>query len=442
MNRTTASIIITLTILVTTISSQAQLNTRHTKGLSAMAQVWGLLKYKHPILSSGKINWDSVLLASTQRLLISNTKTDLQVEIQKLLNAAGPLGLSTPKDTNLRQATSDKTLQLRNLDHSWISKTNLLTKAQRTQLELLANYSYKGINYYAQPNPGNDSTVYTPNEEPYLQENMPQAPYRLLALFRFWNLINYYYPYKYAIGRPWKNILYELIPEMVAATDTISYHKALAKMAASINDSHGGLWPQVFSSFTGSYSPGFDFRIIQNKVVVTRPADNSYLQRGSVIEKIDGVTIKKKIRTYFDYIPASNHNGKLKNMHYILLNRPNRSAIISGHHKDGTRFKLKINLIKRDLLKDYDNFFEMRSNVTSRMLADSIGYVFFSNVNARNLDSVMVPMMNTRAIIFDMRNYPANGSGTYHIPQYLLTQPKVYSNAHTSRLFPSRCLYL
>lgn len=423
----TSSIILTLIILVTTTSSRAQLNTHQTSNLSTLAQVWGLLKYNHPIVSSGKIDWDSVLVVSTQRLLISDTKIGLQEETQRLLNAAGPLGLSIQKDTNSSQTALDKVMQLRNLDHSWISKAKFLNKAQRTQLKVLANYSHKGINYYAQPNPENDSTVYTPNEKPYLQEKMPQAPYRLLGLFRFWNLINYYYPYKYAIGKPWKNVLDELIPEMVAANDTISYHKALAKMAASINDSHGGLWPQVFSTFAGSYSPSFDFRIIQNKAVVTRPADNTYLQRGSVIEEIDGVTIKKKIRTYIDYIPASNRNGKLKNMHYILLNSPNRSATISGHHKDGTRFKLKINLIERDLLKDYGNFFEMESKVTSKMLTDNIGYVFFSNVNARNLDSVMIPMMNTRAIIFDMRNYPTNGSGTYQIPKYLLTQPKTYS---------------
>ena len=427
MSKSTTTVILTLIILTTTISSRGQLHIHQTRNLSTLAQVWGLLKYSHPIVSSGKIDWDSVLLVSTQRLLISNTKTNLHQEIQRLLMAAGPKSLSTQKSTNSNLSDSAKSIQLRNLDHSWIAKTRLLTETQKKQLKALAENPYKGINYYSQPNPGNDSTVFTPNEKPYFQEKMPQAPYRLLGLFRFWNLINYYYPYKYAIGKPWEDTLHELIPVMVAANDTLSYHKALARMAASINDSHGGLWPQVFSTFSGKYRPSFDFRIIQNKVVITRPADHHNLQRGSVIEKIDGVTIKEKIRTYWDYIPASNPGGKLKNMHYILLNSHNRFTTISGHHADGTRFELKINLQERDLLKGYNNFFEMESKVTSKMLDDSIGYVFFSNVNARNLDSVMLPMMQTRAIIFDMRNYPTNGSGTYHIPRYLLTQPKIYS---------------
>jgi len=426
--KTTARFILALILLATTISSGAQLKPQQTRNLETLAQVWGLLKYSHPIVSTGKIDWDSVLLVSTQRLLLSNTKTNLQQEIQKVLMAAGPTtSLPTQKNTPSSFSALAKGMRLRNLDQSWIARNSLLTEAQKKQLQALAENPYKGINYYAQPNPGNDSTVYTPNEKPYLQEKMPEAPYRLLALFRFWNLINYYYPYKYAIGKPWKNTLHSLIPEMVVANDTLSYHKALARMAASINDSHGGLWPQVFSTFSGKHSPSFDFRIIQNKVVVTKPAGHSDLQRGSVIEKIDGVAIREKIRSYMDYIPASNAGGKLKNMHYMLLNSHNRFVTISGHHANGTRFELKIDLIERDLLKNYTNFFETESKVTSKMLDDSIGYVFFSNVNARNLESVMIPMMKTKGIIFDMRNYPTNGSGTYQIPRYLLTQPKIYS---------------
>jgi len=35
--------------------------------------------------------------------------------------------------------------------------------------------------------------------------------------------------------------------------------------------------------------------------------------------------------------------------------------------------------------------------------------------------------MDTKAIIFDMRNYPTNGTGTYTIPEYLLAEQKIYS---------------
>ena len=69
----------------------------------------------------------------------------------------------------------------------------------------------------------------------------------------------------------------------------------------------------------------------------------------------------------------------------------------------------------------------MESAITYRMLEDSIGYVFFSNINKKNIDSIMLPLMHTKAIIFDMRNYPTNGTGTYRTPEYLLAEPKIYS---------------
>lgn len=219
-------------------------------------------------------------------------------------------------------------------------------------------------------------------------------------------------------------------PEMIKANDTLSYHKSLAKMAASINDSHGGLWPQVFDTITGKYSPSFDFRIIDKVAIVTRidSADRlSKLRMGSVIEKIDGIELYQKMQAYWDYIPASNNGGKTKSLHYILLNSNKQTAMLSGYHPDGERFELIVDLKKRDLLKGYHNFFGMESPITYKMLADSVGYVFFSNINRKNLDSIMLSLMQTKAIIFDMRNYPANGSGTYLVPEYLLKAPQYYS---------------
>jgi len=34
-------------------------------------------------------------------------------------------------------------------------------------------------------------------DKPYTEMTYPTAPYRLLALFRFWNIINYFFPYKH-----------------------------------------------------------------------------------------------------------------------------------------------------------------------------------------------------------------------------------------------------
>ncbi|HEU4478002.1 MAG TPA: hypothetical protein VFR80_05750, partial [Pyrinomonadaceae bacterium] len=41
-------------------------------------------------------------------------------------------------------------------------------------------------------------------DDPYTEMNFPTSEYRLLALFRFWNVINYFFPYKNLIGDSWE----------------------------------------------------------------------------------------------------------------------------------------------------------------------------------------------------------------------------------------------
>ncbi|WP_379092353.1 S41 family peptidase [Pedobacter sp. UC225_65] len=394
-----------------------------TQQFAILCKTWGLLKYYHPGVATGKQDWDSVLVTALARLSKSSNQQQLNKEVQQMMVIAGE---NTAKAYS---PLAKENINVRNLDHNWL-KDNMLTLAHQKALTFITEHPYSGLNYYAQPNPQNDSTVYTPNEKPYPEMLLPNVNYRLLSLFRFWNVINYFYPYKYTIGKPWGKVLEEMIPEMIKANDTLSYHKSLAKMAASINDSHGGLWPQVFDTITGKYSPSFDFRIIDKVAIVTRidSADRlSKLRMGSVIEKIDGIELYQKMQAYWDYIPASNNGGKTKSLHYILLNSNKQTAMLSGYHPDGERFELIVDLKKRDLLKGYHNFFGMESPITYKMLADSVGYVFFSNINRKNLDSIMLSLMQTKAIIFDMRNYPANGSGTYLVPEYLLKAPQYYS---------------
>lgn len=395
-----------------------------TQQFAVLCKTWGLLKYYHQGVATGKQDWDSVLVTALERLSKSNNYQQFNKEIQQMMDIAG-------KNTAAAYypSTNEK-INMRNLDHTWLKDSHLLTLQHQKALTFITEHPYRGLNYYAQPNPENDSTVYTPNEKPYPEMSLPNVNYRVLGLFRFWNVINYFYPYKYVIGKPWDKVLEEMIPEMIKANDTLSYHKVLAKMAASINDSHGGLWPQVFDTITGKYSPSFDFRIIDKVAIITRVDSTDHqskLRMGSVIEKIDGIELDKKMKAYWDYIPASNSGGKIKSLHYILLNSNKQTTLLSGYHPDGKRFELIVDMKKRDLLKGYKNFLQTESPITYKMMADSVGYVFFSNISRKNLDSIMLPLMNTKAIIFDMRNYPANGSGTYLVPEYLLKAPQYYS---------------
>ena len=84
----------------------------------------------------------------------------------------------------------------------------------------------------------------------------PSTPFRLLALFRYWNIINYFYPSKYLIGENWNGVLKGMIPVFINADDTLSYNLAILQLSAKINDSHVFFFtPQLFKYFGHNFTP-------------------------------------------------------------------------------------------------------------------------------------------------------------------------------------------
>ena len=76
-------------------------------------------------------------------------------------------------------------------------------------------------------------------DNPYADMNFPTAEYRLLALFRFWNVINYFFPYKNLIGNSWETVLPRFIPKFEANKDQADYQLTVREMVAEIRDAHG-----------------------------------------------------------------------------------------------------------------------------------------------------------------------------------------------------------
>jgi hypothetical protein len=71
----------------------------------------------------------------------------------------------------------------------------------------------------------------------------PELPYRILALFRYWNIVNYFFPYRELCETKWAEVLAEMLPEFVCAENQKQYSLACLKLCAKIDDSHGNVNP-------------------------------------------------------------------------------------------------------------------------------------------------------------------------------------------------------
>lgn len=65
------------------------------------------------------------------------------------------------------------------------------------------------------------------HEERYSKCTFPNIDYQLLSLFRLWNAIQYYFPYKYLLKDNWNEILLNHIPLFLEITSRMGYESAL-----------------------------------------------------------------------------------------------------------------------------------------------------------------------------------------------------------------------
>src|SRR4029450_92442 len=77
-------------VLLTIGAGRAEAQSREqVDRLVALAQVWGFLKYFHPGVAAGTIDWDSTLVAAVPKVTGARTNAEFNTTIEALLDAAG-----------------------------------------------------------------------------------------------------------------------------------------------------------------------------------------------------------------------------------------------------------------------------------------------------------------------------------------------------------------
>ncbi|PUZ24607.1 Peptidase family S41 [Chitinophaga costaii] len=398
--------------------------------LATEAKVWGLLKYYHPAVAGGQYDWDTVLLHAIPRILNARKTPVITAEIQHLLNLAG----ADPAPP-LRLYDS-MAIMYRNFDTAWISDDHNLTDTQQIQLRYIARHPARLQNHYVRTGAAIDSVYAPANEAAYTQSPFPDPAYRLLSLFRYWNVIQHYYPYKYLIGTPWPRVLEPLTEAFLNARDAAAYERALAQMVAAANDSQTQLLPDAAYAVAGRYPAPFTVYIIDNKAVVMRITDSSALKGtdikpGVVIDEVDGVRLADRIQYLWPYVPASSPGARLRDMQPLLLNSDKPDMTLVCYTLEGRKFKAKCK--RPDKIKSQPD--TLLTVPPARMLDNNIGYIHFARLHPGNTDSILQTMMKTKAIIFDLREPVTDTTVIYEVPRYLLTDRVPYAFV-TAPYFP------
>lgn len=395
--------------------------TAETQRLAQLCKIWGFLKYYHPQVATGKSDWDAHLITLIPKVRQATTAEQVSAIYLQVLEELGPVKACS----KCRQTTNKPQWLTRNLDLAFLTDSFTLSLELRQKLLFIKQNRFQGTNYYVSPARHTGQADFS-HENAYPEMKTPEESYRLLTLFRYWNAIHYFFPYKYAMDQDWNQVLSMLIPVFQQASDSLTYPKALSHMVASIQDSHGFLNKITNNKqqMQGYYVP-FDIKFIDKKMVITGMLNDTLaklddLKVGSVITQIDGKPVEQLVEEQRKYVPASNEAVFYRNLKYVLL--PGKTAQLTlSMEFDGKQVTKAVNRYPFSQLQRYTT----QTRNVCEWLTKDIGYINMGKLEVKQVDSVMNVVQKSKAIIIDLRNYPK--STMYHVSRFLNPKATTFS---------------
>lgn len=413
------TLILLFILIIFSHSSHSQTSLNESKKIATFCKLWGYLKYYHPTVASGKIDWDKEFTTRIKVLPSLNSKEAINNYYSEWIASLGQV-----KTCKKCKKASPESLTF-NLDLDWLSDSIVFTNSLIDQLKLIQYNRNRGKNYYVQQSILIGNTKYD-NEKVYKDSVFPSVELRLLGLSRYWNIINYFFPYKYKIGQDWNEALVEMVPKFKDSQDTISYHLAMLELVAKINDSHAGFATKYTMRYFGLKWAPFRFKVIDNKAIVIAFFNDSLCKKndilfGDVFLKVGGIPIGNIIEDKLKYLGASNADTKMRNTYIAIFNGSTDSVQVT-FDRNGI---ISEKTLYRYNFKDFKYKGLNNANDTCKILDGNIGYVNLDLLRPKQTKNYFNKIKNTQAIIFDVRNYP---HGTmYSIANFLNKEKKPFA---------------
>jgi C-terminal processing protease CtpA/Prc len=410
--------LILLVVLSQTLFAQTKLT--ETQKLAATCKVWGYLKYYHPKVADGSKNWDKQLFEVLPKIEQANTKEEFSLVLENWIDSLGEVKkiapITLPKDVDF----FDK-----NFDLSWMNNSKLFATTLSKKLEFIEENRYQSNEEFGPLFDG------FKNLKNYFDLDYNNKGSRILMVFGYWNLVEYYFPYKYVMDQKWDKTLEQILPLAVEAKDQKDFYIAMKKLTTKLNDSHVEffVYGSLASGVITKYFPA-NCKIIDNKMVVTEIVGDSLanadkIKIGDVITKINDKTIKELIEENRDLLAASNEAAYLDKVVKSILCSDSENVKVE-FLKDG-KYETK-SMTWFNYHDSHRNEFKkgaMKKKEKFKLLDNNIGYVNMGVIKVRDISEMIEVLTSTKAIVFDMRNYP---HGTFKdIANFLNPQEKKFA---------------
>lgn len=391
--------------------------------LAVLGKVWGFLKYHHPLITAGGRQWDYELLRVMPKMLAAPDRVAGDAVLRDWIAGLGPLAGCDPcavpaqGELHLRPALQ------------WLDDANLLGAGLRADLRhIYLHRPASASQFYLRMQEQVGNPVFE-HEPAYSDLALPDAGFQLLALFRFWNIIEYWAPYRDLTGENWDDVLRQSLPRIALARDRASYQLEMMAVIARLHDTHTNLWSSLHvRPPVGQCRLPVKLRFIDTSAVVVgyREADAgaaTRLQVGDVIDSVDGVPVAQLVATWRPHYAASNEAARLRDM-AGRLTAGACGAIRLQVRRGQEDVELTAQRVPAGRQAGQDT--HDREGETFQRLGDDIAYLKLSSLKRADVAAHMAAAAGSRGLIIDIRNYPREFV-VFALGAYLVERPTAFA---------------
>jgi hypothetical protein len=387
--------------------------------LALLAKVWGFLKVHHPRVAAGGLNWDYELFRILPAVAKAKTRDAASRAMVRWIDRVGMPPACRPCAELPDSAAMAPRI-------GWIHDRSLLTRDLSSRLERI----YRDRSTAEEPYYASLTGLRNPdfsNENGYKTMGYPDAGYRLLALFRFWNVIEYWFPNRDLIREPWDGVLAEFIPKLLRAGDRDAYRLAMIDLVVRIRDGHANVWNAIdVRPPRGGCRLPVAMRPVGDRYVVGAFADSvrgpaSGLRIGDVITTLDGVRVDSAAAAWAPHYAASNETTRRRELARWITQGPCGPCRVLVERGDGVH--------EIAAMRDSSRTMNSRAGMTHdlqgppfRLIADDVAYLKLSAVSAADAASYVQRAAGTRCFVIDIRNYPSEFV-VFALGQHLVSVP-------------------
>jgi C-terminal processing protease CtpA/Prc len=374
------------------------------ENLATLGRVWGFLKYHHPQVITGQFHWDYELLRAMPQVFSAGDRAAATAVLVKWIDGFGPVAACE------KCAKLDESDLYFRPDLAWIASKPLLGDDLSQRLVTIYANRLRGTQFYVSKSPDAGNPVFK-HELGYESLKFPDAGFQLLSLFRFWNIVQYWFPYRDVTGEQWNKVLIDFIPRIASAKNAEAYQLELMALITKAHDGHANLWSSLQARPPiGKCQLPVNVRFIENLPVISgfpaaAPDDHGALKIGDVLIGLDGIPIGKLIESWTPYYGASNDGARTFNIaRYMTRGECGESSVAVRRGDEKLNFKVtRTAPAKTGSAGDPHDL----PGPTFRLLSKDVAYLKLSSVKSADAAHYVEQAAGTKGFIIDIRNYPS-----------------------------------